>query len=134
MSIYLMKPLAFISILILMIVAIYAVGQYETLAAAQIKGGAPGDSSYTASQDSIIRGKNIFKAKCIFCHDPHSTGNVVGPGLKGILKKQELPASGRPATPENIRKQLSDPFDRMPSFDYLSKDEQDDIIAYLSTL
>lgn len=84
--------------------------------------------------ESIGRGKNIFDAKCSFCHNPYSTDTIVGPGLKGVLKNPEFPLSRRPATPENIRKQLKHPFGRMPSFDYLSEEEVEDIIAFLNTL
>ena len=84
--------------------------------------------------ESIGSGKNLFDAKCSFCHDAYSTNTIVGPGLKGVLKNPSLPVSGRPATPENIRKQLRQPFNRMPSFEYLSEKEVADIIAFLNTI
>lgn len=84
--------------------------------------------------ESIGRGKNIFDAKCKFCHEAYTTDTVVGPGLKGILKNPELPISRRPATPENIKEQLMHPFSRMPSFENLSDEEVKDIIAFLNTL
>ncbi len=108
--------------------------QYKHWAAAQKKGGAPEERAITARPESINSGGNIFKEKCSFCHDPNSTETIVGPGLKGILKNPELPLSRRPATPENIRNQLRKPFGRMPSFDYLTKEEVDDVIAFLNTL
>ncbi|TNF53876.1 cytochrome c [bacterium] len=85
-------------------------------------------------QESIVQGKTLFDAKCSICHDANSTQTIVGPGLKGVLKKPRLPVSDRPATPENIRSQLKMPFNRMPSFEYLSDDEIHDIIAFLNTL
>jgi len=84
--------------------------------------------------ESIGRGKNIFDAKCKFCHNAYNTEILVGPGLKGILKNPELPVSKRPAAPENIRRQLRQPFSRMPSFENLSDEEVEDIIAFLNTL
>jgi hypothetical protein len=72
--------------------------------------------------------------KCSFCHDAYSTNTIVGPGLKGVLKNPSLPVGGRPATPENIRKQLRQPFNRMPSFEYLSEKEVGDILAFLNTI
>ncbi|RJQ53362.1 MAG: hypothetical protein C4526_06860 [Nitrospiraceae bacterium] len=84
--------------------------------------------------ESISRGKTIFEARCGFCHNAYSPETIVGPGLKGILRSPELPVSRRPATPENIRKQLRQPFSRMPSFDFLSDGEAEDIIAFLNTL
>ena len=87
-----------------------------------------------SSPESIGRGKNLFDEKCNFCHHANSTETIVGPGLKGILKKRNLPVSKRPATPENVIRQLKQPFDRMPSFDYLTDREISDILAYLNTL
>lgn len=85
-------------------------------------------------QESIGQGKTLFDAKCGICHDAYSTQTIVGPGLKGVLKKPRLPVSERPSTPENIRSQLKTPFNRMPSFDYLSEEEITDIIAFLNTI
>jgi len=87
-----------------------------------------------SDQESIMRGKNLFNAKCIFCHDPDSSTEKVGPGLKRILKNDLLPVSGRPANQVNVINQLRKPLNRMPSFDYLLDEEVADIIAYLNTL
>jgi hypothetical protein len=84
--------------------------------------------------ESINRGKKIFESKCSFCHHDNSTETIRGPGLEEILKRKRLPVSGRPATPENIVRQLKHPYDRMPSFYYLSDKEISDILAYLNTL
>ncbi len=84
--------------------------------------------------ESIGKGKNLFDAKCSFCHNPHSTETIVGPGLKGILKNPDLPVSKKPATPQNIANQIRKPYSDMPSFSYLSEDEVLDIIAFLNTL
>jgi len=83
---------------------------------------------------SIGKGKNLFDSKCSFCHRADSTETIVGPGLKGILKKKGLPVSNRPATPENIADQLRNPYSDMPSFSYLSEEDALNIIAYLNTL
>jgi mono/diheme cytochrome c family protein len=84
--------------------------------------------------EHIGRGKNLFDSKCGFCHYANSTETTVGPGLKGILKNPKLPVSKRPATPGNIIKQLKEPVNRMPSFEYLTDEEIADIIAYLNAL
>ncbi len=84
--------------------------------------------------ESIGKGKNLFDVKCKFCHSAFSTETIVGPGLKGILEKSKLPVSRRPATVENIIRQFKKPFSRMPSFEYLSDEEVEDLIAFLNTL
>lgn len=84
--------------------------------------------------ESIGKGKNLFDAKCKFCHSAFSTETLVGPGLKGILKGNKLPVSGRPATVENITRQFKKPFSRMPSFEYLTDEEVENLIAFLNTL
>jgi len=92
------------------------------------------NSMVSSDQESIGSGRAIFDSKCGFCHDAYSTETLVGPGLKGILKKNRLPVSNRPSTPENIILQLKKPIDRMPAFEYLSKEEISDILAFLYTL
>lgn len=84
--------------------------------------------------ERIARGRALFHAKCKFCHNAYSTETIVGPGLEGILRHPKLPVSGRPATIDNVRRQLRKPFNRMPSFAYLSEEEVKDLIAFLSTL
>lgn len=92
------------------------------------------ESGKQVDRESVRSGKELFDNKCSICHDANSTGTTVGPGLKGVLKNERLPVSGRPAIPENIRMQLKQPLNRMPSFDYLSEKDIENIIAFLSTL
>ncbi len=84
--------------------------------------------------ESINRGRALYESNCTTCHDPRSDDTIVGPGHKGILNTPMLPVSKRPATPENIRKQLKSPYRKMPVFDYLTEAEVSNIIAYLNTL
>jgi hypothetical protein len=94
----------------------------------------PGIMAIRTDRLSIGRGRTLFASKCAVCHDPNSTRRIIGPGLKGILKRPTLPISGHPATAESIRFQLRQPMGRMPSFAYLSDEEVEDLIAYLNTL
>jgi mono/diheme cytochrome c family protein len=87
-----------------------------------------------AEPGNIQRGKELYESECTLCHDPISRETIVGPGHEGILKREKLPVSGREATPENVRRQLQDPYNRMPSFDYLTEQEISDLTAYLNTL
>jgi len=79
-------------------------------------------------------GAALFKNKCFSCHYADKEESKQGPGLKSILKREKLPASERPASVENIKKQLKTPFLVMPSFASLSEQEIVDLIAYLKTL
>jgi cytochrome c5 len=100
-----------------------------------VQQGAEGkDIKIKTDPDTIREGKKLFDAKCIFCHDARSNNTVVGPGLKGVLKKEKLPVSKKPATPENIRNQLREPFNKMPPFTKLTEEEVEAIIAFLNTL
>jgi mono/diheme cytochrome c family protein len=96
--------------------------------------GTPGAAAIRTDLRSIERGRDLFTSRCAACHDPLSTGSIVGPGLKGLLRNPVLPVSRHPATAESIRFQLRQPRGAMPSFAYLSEDEMNDLIAYLNTL
>ncbi len=92
--------------------------------------------AFTVKTDeaSIAIGKEIFEANCKYCHTVASTETVVGPGLKGILKRQTFPVGNWPATPENVFRQLRCPYQQMPSFKERLKDEQVyDLVSYLNT-
>ncbi len=80
------------------------------------------------------KGASLFSSKCFSCHYPDREDKKIGPGLKGLLKKEKLPHSGRPATVENIKQQLIRPMAAMPSFANLEEQEIADLIAYLKTL
>lgn len=86
--------------------------------------------------EKAAQGAELFRDKgCSGCHNTASTRNKVGPGLKGLFDKQRLPRSGRPVTTKNIRRQLIDPYENMPSFaDRLTPRERTRIISYLKTL
>lgn len=79
-------------------------------------------------------GKILYETKCAFCHLADSEENKMGPGLKGILKKESLPHSGKPATVKNIKNQLVRPVLSMPAFSNLTERELADLLAYLKTL
>ncbi|UCD34172.1 MAG: cytochrome c [Nitrospiraceae bacterium] len=99
-------------------------------------GETPGSSAVTVRTDeeSIARGKVMFEKVCAKCHDIYGTAVLTGPGLKGVLRGNALPTSGKAATAENILEQLNNPFNKMPSFFFLATDDKLNIIAYLNTL
>ncbi len=94
-----------------------------------------------ASTVDAAKGEAIFQQNCEFCHDAKSNEARVGPGLKGVLKK--LPESHTTSegtehkehTVAMIRKQIEEGGGGMMAMqDVLSKEEIDNIIAYLQTL
>jgi mono/diheme cytochrome c family protein len=82
-------------------------------------------------------GKALFVKNCALCHNADSAVKKIGPGLKGLLKNKELPASHKPATEANVRAQIENgnAAKGMPAFGAkLPKAEIDSLIAYLKTL
>ncbi len=85
--------------------------------------------------DLAQKGARLYSDNCLSCHEFLSAEIKLGPGMKGILKNPTLPSSNRPATPESIIDQLTNPYKMMHSFkDKLSKDQMKAIIEYLKTL
>lgn len=81
-----------------------------------------------------LRGKELFQTQCSRCHDTGSEAAPGGLGMKGILKGPTLPATGRPATAENIVLQLRTPYKGMPAFPHLTEAEVKDLIEYMKGL
>ncbi len=81
-------------------------------------------------------GAVLFKEKgCADCHFVDRTDTKVGPGLKGLFKRDTLPVSGRAMSEANIRKQLTSPFRAMPSYaKRLSDGQIEALIAFLKAL
>lgn len=79
------------------------------------------------------KGKETFQ-QCTVCHNPNSTEKKIGPGLKGLFKREKL-ANGKKVTEANVRSQIDNGGNGMPSYrDMLSDEEKNDVIAYLKTL
>jgi mono/diheme cytochrome c family protein len=85
-------------------------------------------------EGNAATGEALFDTKCSFCHSATSEDPGFGPGLKGLLKKDSLPSTGRPATVANVVDQLKAPVGVMPPFASLSEQELRDLIAFLETL
>jgi uncharacterized membrane protein len=79
-------------------------------------------------------GEMLFNQKCAFCHFTDSTATKVGPGLKGLFKKEKMTFSDWPMTPENVRRQLQTPFRQMPPFDSLTEEQVQALLDYLQSL
>ena len=87
----------------------------------------------SAGQGDAAKGKAVFE-QCAVCHNPDSEDKKMGPGLKGLFKKDKM-TNGKKPTEAAVRAQVDDGGQGMPAYkDMLSDQEKDDLIAYLKTL
>jgi cytochrome c len=86
-----------------------------------------------ADKGDPAKGKDIFE-QCGVCHNSDSTEKKMGPGLKGLFKKDKMSNDKKP-TEANVRAKIDEGGNGMPPYkDMLSDQEKDDLIAYLKTL
>ena len=72
--------------------------------------------------------------QCGVCHNADSDQKKMGPGLKGLFKKDKL-ANGKKLTDANIRARIEEGGNGMPAYkDMLTDAEKNNLIAYLKTL
>ena len=90
-------------------------------------------TALAAAKGDPEKGKEVFQ-QCAICHAPDSDDKKVGPGLKGLFKKDKL-SNGKKPTDANIRARIDEGGNGMPAYkDLLSDQEKEDLIAYLKTL
>lgn len=97
----------------------------------------PSQTKAAPEKDTVLadKGSGLFRKNCAMCHFTDKSERKVGPGLKGIFDKENLPVSGQEVTKTNVRKQILTPYENMPPFeDKLTEKEIDAILAYLKTL
>jgi mono/diheme cytochrome c family protein len=88
-----------------------------------------------ADKGDPAKGKEVFE-QCGVCHKADSDGEKtpMGPGLKGLFKKEKL-TNGKKPTEGNVRAKIDEGGNGMPAYkDMLSDQEKDDLVAYLKTL
>lgn len=79
------------------------------------------------------KGKEVFE-QCSVCHNADSDEKKMGPGLKGLFKKEKM-TNGKQPTEENVRAIVNAGGNGMPGYeDLLTAEERDQLIAYLKTL
>ncbi len=94
---------------------------------------AAGATSAWAAKGDPEKGKEVFQ-QCAVCHNADSDEKKMGPGLKGLFKKDKL-TNGKKPTEANIRSKIDEGGNGMPAYkDMLSDQEKDDLVAYLKTL
>lgn len=82
---------------------------------------------------SAEQGAVVFAGACTLCHTLASGVRKRGPSLGAVARSGELP-SGKPASPDNILRQVNQGGGGMPAFARrLTTQQKADIIAYLKT-
>jgi cytochrome c2 len=93
---------------------------------------AAGSNSLLAKGDAA-KGKELF-AQCGVCHNADNDEKKMGPGLKGLYKKDKMTNGKRP-TDANVKAKIDEGGQGMPAYkDMLSDQEKEDLLAYLKTL
>jgi cytochrome c len=91
--------------------------------------------SGAAKPGDAAKGKDTFSMNCDVCHNSDSAEPKVGPGLKGLFKRDNL-NNKKKVTEANVMELINkgSPVG-MPGFeDSLSEQERADVLAYLKTL
>jgi mono/diheme cytochrome c family protein len=84
--------------------------------------------------EGVAAGKSVYEKRCAICHLASSDKKKVGPGLKGLGKRETF-AGGKPVNDQSLQAWIEDGGKNMPSFKGILTAEQiRDLIAYLKTL
>ena len=88
----------------------------------------------SAPKGDAAKGKVQFETSCAVCHSADTDEKKMGPGLKGLFKKDKM-ANGKKPSDATVLSQINDGGNGMPPYkDSLSDAEKDDLVAYLKTL
>ena len=83
---------------------------------------------------ALPEGEAIFAKNCAMCHFTHKEDTKIGPGLKDLYKRGQMPVSGWEVTDDNVRRQMRTPFAAMPAFTDQSEEEIQALLDYLRSL
>src|SRR3954451_13371375 len=90
-------------------------------------------AAWPAGKGDAEKGKEVF-AQCAVCHNADSDEKKMGPGLKGLFKKDKL-TNGKKPSDATVLAKINEGGNGMPAYkDVLSDDEKADLIEYLKTL
>jgi cytochrome c len=105
----------------------------DTKAPSQDTKAPPQDTKAPAGAGDAAKGKDAFE-QCSVCHNTDTDEKKIGPSLKGLFKQDKL-VNGKKVTEANVREFIDNGGNGMPAYaDMLSKDDKDNLIAYLKTL
>src|ERR1700754_4776897 len=72
------------------------------------------------------KGKELFEQQCAVCHNADSEEKKMGPGLKGLFKKDKM-NNGKKPTDATVKAKIDEGGNGMPPYkDMLSDQEKDD--------
>lgn len=83
---------------------------------------------------AVEKGALIFQKDCAGCHYADRSEAKIGPGLYRLFKREKLPSTGRAATEDNVRKQITDPVNVMPAFKDYMEEEMKALMAFIKGL
>jgi mono/diheme cytochrome c family protein len=87
----------------------------------------------SAPKGDAAKGKVVFE-QCAVCHNADSDEKKMGPGLKGLFKKDKL-VNGKKPSDATVLAKINEGGNGMPAYkDVLSDQEKTDLIEYLKTL
>jgi len=88
---------------------------------------------FAQKEGDAAKGKDVFE-QCTVCHNADSTETKMGPGLKGLFKRDKL-KNGKKVNEANVLAVINAGGNGMPSYsDMLTDEEKKNLIAYLKTL
>jgi mono/diheme cytochrome c family protein len=80
-------------------------------------------------------GRRLYDQYCDRCHEPYSSRDKKGPGMKAIFKKPYMPASGLPANDERAGEIIMYGRAKMQGFgQVLTQQQLKDLLVYMHTL
>ncbi len=87
-----------------------------------------------AGSAGMKAGQTVYNTYCAICHLAASTEKKVGPGLKGLGKREKF-AAGDKITDDSLRAWIEKGGKDMPPFkETLTPEQIRDVIAYVKTL
>src|SRR5258708_39328949 len=87
----------------------------------------------SAQKGDAAKGKVVFE-QCAVCHNADSDEKKMGPGLKGLYKKDKL-VNGKKPSDATVLAKINEGGNGMPAYkDMLSDQEKADLVEYLKTL
>lgn len=88
----------------------------------------------SANAAGVKAGQTVYNTYCTICHLAASTEKKVGPGLKGLGKREKF-AAGEKITDDSLRAWIEKGGKDMPGFkETLTPEQIRDVMAYVKTL